>query len=310
MRPPLVNPTHRSPATCPHCYSKRIVRYGTLCLRRQTTQRFRCNACRRTFTDKDTRHRTYPLKTILAALTAYNTGHTLAGACREIARRYHTKIPLSTVHSWIQDYRGVCTFSRLRAEAMRSCRDDSLIITRKLFHTQLYLYQLHRAKLELAGHELPERSISSLRSYLNAVPTKEFPHTLFTREAPRISQIRFPLLKAECHAKTNAANVLASLGLEFAACNKERHQAIQDFFMANDSCTVAAEVPVYLTAEDVQYYSRSGFALSPRDLGQGIPLTGHIDLLQIRNNRIHILDYKPEAGKQQPLHQLTAYAWH
>ncbi len=67
-------------------------------------------------------------------------------------------------------------------------------------------------------------------------------------------------------------------------------------------------MPVYLTAEDIRYYSRSGFTLGLRDLLQRIPLTGHIDLLQIRNNRIHILDYKPEAEKQQPLHQLTAYA--
>ena len=30
--------------------------------------------------------------------------------------------------------------------------------------------------------------------------------------------------------------------------------------------------------------------------------------LQIRNNLIHILDYKPEASKQKPIEQLTIYA--
>lgn len=43
-----VNPAHRNPLTCPHCYSKRIIRYGTLAFRRQTVQRFRCGAWNRT----------------------------------------------------------------------------------------------------------------------------------------------------------------------------------------------------------------------------------------------------------------------
>jgi len=38
-------------------------------------------------------------------------------------------------------------------------------------------------------------------------------------------------------------------------------------------------------------------------------LTGHIDVLQVRNNRIHILDYKPEAqSDKQAVEQLTLYA--
>ena len=37
-------------------------------------------------------------------------------------------------------------------------------------------------------------------------------------------------------------------------------------------------------------------------------LTGHIDLLQIRNGNIHILDYKPQAAKAKPVDQLTLYA--
>ena len=38
------------------------------------------------------------------------------------------------------------------------------------------------------------------------------------------------------------------------------------------------------------------------------PITGHIDILQIRNSLIHILDYKPEANKTNPIEQLTIYA--
>ena len=37
-------------------------------------------------------------------------------------------------------------------------------------------------------------------------------------------------------------------------------------------------------------------------------LTGHIDLVQIRNGQVYILDYKPGASKERPIEQLTWYA--
>jgi hypothetical protein len=37
-------------------------------------------------------------------------------------------------------------------------------------------------------------------------------------------------------------------------------------------------------------------------------LTGHIDLIQIRNGQVHIMDYKPNASKERPIEQLTWYA--
>ena len=37
-------------------------------------------------------------------------------------------------------------------------------------------------------------------------------------------------------------------------------------------------------------------------------LTGHIDVLQIRTGKVHILDYKPGANKEKPIAQLMVYA--
>jgi len=37
-------------------------------------------------------------------------------------------------------------------------------------------------------------------------------------------------------------------------------------------------------------------------------MTGHIDLIQVRNGLIHILDFKPNAAKEKPIEQLTWYA--
>lgn len=75
--------------------------------------------------------------------------------------------------------------------------------------------------------------------------------------------------------------------------------------LINDSVTVAVEIPVYLTAEDLAYYRGRGFALN----FDSSVITGHIDFLQIRNGYLHILDYKPDAKKERHAHvQLTIYA--
>lgn len=63
---------------------------------------------------------------------------------------------------------------------------------------------------------------------------------------------------------------------------------------------------VYLAKSDIAYYKNKNFKFSSRDYRT--PITGHIDLLQIRNNLIYILDYKPEAEKINPIEQLTIYA--
>jgi ATP-dependent exoDNAse (exonuclease V) beta subunit len=75
--------------------------------------------------------------------------------------------------------------------------------------------------------------------------------------------------------------------------------------LVNDSVTVAVEIPVFLTSEDIAYYRQSRF-----DIGfETSAITGHIDFLQIRNGNIHILDYKPDARKEKHAHvQLTIYA--
>jgi ATP-dependent exoDNAse (exonuclease V) beta subunit len=75
--------------------------------------------------------------------------------------------------------------------------------------------------------------------------------------------------------------------------------------LANDSVTVAVEVPVFLSEKDILYYRSIGFNLD----FQSAVITGHIDFLQIRNGYIHILDYKPDARREKHAHvQLTIYA--
>lgn len=60
--------------------------------------------------------------------------------------------------------------------------------------------------------------------------------------------------------------------------------------LKTDKATIATEVPVW-------YYNKKLEST----------VTGHIDILQTRNNRIHILDYKSKAEKVDPVSQLRSY---
>ena len=106
----------------------------------------------------------------------------------------------------------------------------------------------------------------------------QFAHDLFQATEHRSS--KFP---AEIHPpvtrKENHATRLADLVLPTSPNNKKRHETLQRFMLINDSVTVAVEVPVFLTQDDIPYYRSRGFDL---DFESDV-ITGHIDFLQIRN---------------------------
>ena len=122
----------------------------------------------------------------------------------------------------------------------------------------------------------------------------------------RISQLKLETLPAIKTEKHNQANNLAELALLTASENKQRHKSIQNFMLINDSTTIAAEVPVYLTNDDINYFKARNFSINLQN--HRTPIIGHIDLLQIRNGSISILDYKPNANKTEAVQQLTLYA--
>jgi transposase-like protein len=296
--------------TCPHCQSKEIKRFGTIVLKHETVQRFRCNSCKKTFSDRQTKHKSYSAKIILNAISAYNLGYTLEETKKEIAKRFHIKLPASTIHNWIKEYSNICTFNRLRQKAIKLFKPEEIIFSQKFQHNQVYEFKLHKAKLELLKKELPEQKHQLLKNYLEKIPTQDFPHHIFTipdeELEKRASQLKASLLKVKKLEKQNLANKLAELGLMLAKTNKERHSCVENFMLINDSVTIAIEVPVYLTGDDIKYFKAKGFTFDFENYRT--PITGHIDILQIRNGSIHILDYKPEASKVNAVNQLTIYA--
>jgi hypothetical protein len=214
------------------------------------------------------------------------------------------------LHAWLKNYARICTFMRIRKQVLAEFKPEQIILQQKFFHHQLYLFQLHQAKLKILSNYLEKKKFSLLQEYLQKVYRRELPEHIFVLPdeelEKRASQVKAKLLEFTKLQKQNLSNKLAELGLMLAKNNKERHQAIQNFMLINDSTTIATEVPVYLTNDDIEYFKNKGFTFDFENYRT--PITGHIDILQIRNGLIHILDYKPEAEKVNAVNQLTIYA--
>lgn len=299
------------PNTCPHCDGRRIIKKGLRQNQYRRIQIYQCKDCRKYFSPATIKRSKYPPHLIVKALSLYYQGYSQPEVAKLLALKHRVTIPPRTISEWLARYRAVCTFARLRAEAVKRFDAGGFIRSHTLTHRQVYIFKLHQAKLDLLSNAAPQRTLERLKAYLRSVPTAGFPHHLFQAEdeaqpARRSSQTAVATLALAKVEKQNLANDLATLGLLLARTNRERHPAVQDFMLTTDSTTVACEVPVYLTKEERDYFAGKGFVLG---LPEGeTPITGHIDTLQVRNGLIHILDYKPEAHKVNAVSQLVIYA--
>ena len=92
----------------------------------------------------------------------------------------------------------------------------------------------------------------------------------------------------EPEEKQNITTELTHLALNSQPknSNKSPHETVEEFFLINDSSTVATELPVFIRENET-------------DLGINEPITGHIDLIQIRYKDLYILDYKPNLNRPE-----------
>lgn len=309
----------RKPTFCPFCHSNKIIRKGTRSNQHRIIPLYFCKSCFKYFSLETISRVKFPPRIIMKALTYYNLGYSQDDVSGILINKHRINVPRRTISSWIKKYSNICTFGRLRNEAKKLYLPQNMISSRTFEHRQVYLYKLHNAKLTLLEEHLSRsQDYQHLCTFLQSIIHNDtFPHHLFLHNTDqpeqdasqpllRSSQLKLELLPVIEKRKENLANDLALLGLEVARRNMERHEQIQEFMLINDSSTIACEVPVYLTAEHIRYFRETGFKLSLTE--QDAPITGHIDFVQVRNGFIHILDYKPEARKINPVSQLTIYA--
>jgi hypothetical protein len=261
----------KEPERCPHCNSKHLIKKGTRKKKHESVPLFLCRSCGRKFTvgPRAIRCKTYPLPEILEALSLYDRGNTLEATAEKISSRYGHQVAASTISRWLAQHPALTTYRRLRERGRRLFSPTQIIRTQKLYHRQVYEFAYHRAKLAF----LKDGTLDNKRA----------------------------------SGKNSTATDTAALIVPAVGSNYERHPKLQRFMLANDSTTIAVEVPVWLAHDDIAALeTEHGIRLLSADAESSI--TGHIDFVQVRNGAVHILDYKPDARTNKPIAQLTIYA--
>ncbi|MGD1083006.1 MAG: hypothetical protein ABR881_32230 [Candidatus Sulfotelmatobacter sp.] len=314
--------TAKQPEACPHCGGRSLMRRGTRKKKLEIVQLWNCASCKRTFTPGPSalHNKTYPLRMILSALTDYDLGFTLEETAARLKKKTHRNVSPSTVTSWLEQYKRHCSYRRLRAHGLSRYPASQTIRTIKLYHRQVYSFAYHRPKLDflrvgaLDDKRKGDERFAPLADFLEHVPT-DCPHELFSGEGntkSRASQAKATFAdttRAIVNIRENAATEAAALIIPAIGNNKLRHETLQRFMLANDSVTIAVEIPIWLRDSDIATIeARWGISLARKTPRGERVITGHIDFLQVRNGAVHILDYKPDTKTNKPFAQLTVYA--
>ena len=231
--------------SCPYCYSTDFVKRGTRLKKSGKTQLYLCRACKRTFTPVWFKGRQHGWQVILDAMSYYNLGFSLEQVEKILKEKLKVEVKPSTISSWLIKYGQLCAYKRLRSFGMKMYSPYEIIETCTLAHRQLYRFRYHKAKTKLImADDFKHYKFKPMKEFLDNV-TAETPHQYF-QQGERMSEsaIKFSKTEMIVRAKKNYATALAGLVFQGVSDNKQRHEALQKFFLANDSVTVATEVPV------------------------------------------------------------------
>ena len=230
---------------CKECGSKYVVKKGRSRTKFAVRQIYKCKDCNKRFISGF--GKSYPAKIIMDSITAYNLGNSPDGTSKIIRKKHKVKVPEKTIYSWVREFDEVCSYNRIRKKAARSFKPKDVIFKKIFRHLQLYKYRYHKFKSEFFINEY----FRGLKNYLANI-SGNCPNELFN-DSFRTSNIKLNIdaNKIRIFKKENYACRLASLALESADTAYERHDKLQEFMLANDTCTIAAEVPVYLFLDEV-----------------------------------------------------------
>ncbi len=85
--------------------------------------------------------------------------------------------------------------------------------------------------------------------------------------------------------------MLAKEGLHWNKYNNA-HSNVQVFMLSYDNKTLGVEVPIWLKAEELGRKFDEIFSTKE-------PLSGHIDVLRLEDDKLWVWDYKPRAEKEK-----------
>jgi len=258
---------------CPDCASeKNIVKSGKRNSRKGIFQRYLCRNCKRTFIYPTSSRAHYPENVILYTIEQYNRGLPVAIAKKMTGTKYQYSPPIPTIYSWLKRYEDTLTFIKLRKRY--EIDPETLVTEIRLDHGIIYPFRYHDLKLNIHSKDRPE-----LRRYINWIE-RSMDHTMFLK-GPRASSTKIQkspkIIEIGSRIPEMTRMALASRPISEKF---DPHTVVENFFLINDSSTVATELPVFLRPDET-------------DIPLEDTLTGHIDLVQVRFGKVHILDYKP-----------------
>jgi len=270
-------------AICPNCKSRNVVKKGKRKTKFRDRQLYQCKDCNTRFTDQTLKHMMYSPQVIIHALNCYHLGCTLQETSKQVNRKFKVKTSKSTVHFWVHEFQKLCPISCMRNN-FTDYKD--VLFTKRFEHENLdYLFMYHKYKLDFLTKDCFPGLASYITSFERGCPD------VFFEVGQRCSK---PMFEVQVNSKeqVNLACRIAGFAISAAGKNLERHKIVERFMIINDTATIACEVPVW-------YWDKK--------IDSGV--TGHIDLIQVRNNLVYIVDYKPSASKEKDaVNQLYHYA--
>lgn len=274
---------------CPNCgETKQLSKYGLRETNKGPIQKYYCNGCNSYFSSSKRPYTQYPEHVILYTLEQYNRGYPVKQAKTRTGKKYHYSPPIRTIYSWINRYKDTMTFLKLRKKY--DVHPETVTTTHRLQHQQVYPFSYHSLKMHFSAKQFPQ-----LRRYISWIE-RSLPDKIFLK-GPRASSTKIdnPLQPKK---KMNLAPELTRLSLHTKTRSESTHEAVERFFLLNDSKTICTELPVFLNPEELRSSdSQIGESDRPQEidllsLDIDTPLTGHIDMIQVRSNKIYIMDYK------------------
>ncbi len=302
---------------CKGCGSGNVIKKGKRKNKYGVVQKYFCNNCSKYFILKKLEKKVYSAKVIIQAISYYNLGYSLDESSKLINKKFKVKVSSRAISNWLNEFEEVCGYYRIRDKAKGLFKPKDIIFKKIFRHLQLYKFRYHKAKIEF----FVNKYFNGLKDY-SADVSRNCPNELF-KDSLRSSNIKLDIdiNKIKVFKKENYACKLASLALESASKNSERHDKLQEFMLANDTCTIATEVPVYLFLNEIKQYgvfdlfenSIKNNTLNKKPNNEKIfknntAITGHIDFVQLKFGSVYVLDYKPDADRVSAVSQLFVYA--
>src|SRR3989338_3327653 len=164
---PPKNTNKNQDTFCAYCHSISVRKHGIQKNKLQTIQRYICNSCKKAFTLQNGKNKTYPISIILNSVSYYNIGHSQSEIQNIISKKFKFKPSQKSISNWLNEYKTICAFSRLREEATSLYKPEDLIHTQTLSHIQPYTFKCHNAKLEILTKENPK--FTALKDYINKI---------------------------------------------------------------------------------------------------------------------------------------------